>query len=109
MVTHSPSPHPPSQLHCVHCVSAGKQPPTMLVVWPLPHSCPPPPHCVPVLDSSGTPAEWRLRVHAARRRVLLQVRVMLLLKRGKKHVARLPRFDDLSFVTPQVGGWPGFW
>ena len=38
----------------------------------------------------------------ARRRVLLMIRVMLLLKRGKKLAHRIPQLEDLSFTVPQV-------
>ncbi|KAG1666053.1 hypothetical protein FOA52_006927 [Chlamydomonas sp. UWO 241] len=49
-------------------------------------------------------AEWRRRVHEARRRTLLTVRVALLLKRRHRHPARIPRLDDMAFVVPGLLG-----
>ena len=50
-------------------------------------------------------AEWRKRVHAARRRVMLLLITMLRLRRGHKHPVRLPRLDDMSFFIPvQLSG-----
>eukprot|EP00798_Chlamydomonas_sp_ICE-L_P015972 gene15972-22103_t len=52
-------------------------------------------------------AEWRLRVHRARRRVMITVLTMVRLKRGMKHPQRLPRLDDLSLFVPIVMGDDG--
>ena len=50
-------------------------------------------------------AEWRKRVHAARRRVMLLIITMLRLRKGHKHPVRLPRLDDMSFFIPvQLSG-----
>ncbi|KAG2427779.1 hypothetical protein HXX76_012104 [Chlamydomonas incerta] len=44
------------------------------------------------------PAEWRVRVHASRRRVLLVVKCVVLLMRGKLRVAPVPRLDRFDFA-----------
>ena len=44
-------------------------------------------------------------MHAARRRVVLQVRVMILLRRGVKHIKRAPRVEGgLAFLVPLALG-----
>jgi len=47
-------------------------------------------------------SEWRLRVHAARRRTMLLIRTSLMFRRGHSgsHPVRLPRMDDLGFLVP---------
>eukprot|EP00200_Dunaliella_tertiolecta_P014138 CAMPEP_0202394398 /NCGR_PEP_ID=MMETSP1127-20130417/93409_1 /ASSEMBLY_ACC=CAM_ASM_000462 /TAXON_ID=3047 /ORGANISM="Dunaliella tertiolecta, Strain CCMP1320" /LENGTH=1736 /DNA_ID=CAMNT_0048997019 /DNA_START=143 /DNA_END=5353 /DNA_ORIENTATION=- len=56
-------------------------------------------------DTSSVP-EWRLRVHHARRRVLLLIRTAQLLQRGwrKSHTSRLPRLENMSDRIPGVLG-----
>ncbi|KAG2452757.1 hypothetical protein HYH02_002987 [Chlamydomonas schloesseri] len=44
------------------------------------------------------PAEWRVRVHASRRRVLLVIKCVVLLMRGKLRVAPVPRLDRFDFA-----------
>lgn len=43
-------------------------------------------------------APWRLRVHASRRRVILVVRSMVRLMRGKVRVAPVPKLDRFDFA-----------
>ena len=45
-------------------------------------------------------AEWRIHVHAARRRTIIVIMTMLRLRRGHRHTVRLPRLDDLGFFIP---------
>lgn len=46
-------------------------------------------------------AEWRVRVHAARRRTMIVIATTLWFKRGhRSHPVRLPRLDDLGFLIP---------
>eukprot|EP00195_Chlamydomonas_chlamydogama_P017045 CAMPEP_0202895096 /NCGR_PEP_ID=MMETSP1392-20130828/4369_1 /ASSEMBLY_ACC=CAM_ASM_000868 /TAXON_ID=225041 /ORGANISM="Chlamydomonas chlamydogama, Strain SAG 11-48b" /LENGTH=1752 /DNA_ID=CAMNT_0049580001 /DNA_START=21 /DNA_END=5279 /DNA_ORIENTATION=- len=45
-------------------------------------------------------AEWRIRIHAARHRVVLILRVVILMKRGKKFRERAQRFEHLGYVVP---------
>ena len=47
-------------------------------------------------------AEWRVRVHASRRRVMLLIRTALWFRQGHSgsHPVRLPRLDDLGFLIP---------
>ncbi|GAX74160.1 hypothetical protein CEUSTIGMA_g1609.t1 [Chlamydomonas eustigma] len=53
-------------------------------------------------DTHIVVADWRIRVHAARRRTMLIIMVVLRLKRGHyhHHARRQPRLDDLSYMIP---------
>lgn len=43
-------------------------------------------------------AEWRVRVHASRRRVMLIITVIVRLMRGKMRMAPVPRLDHFDFA-----------
>ena len=43
---------------------------------------------------------WRVRVHAARRRVMLIIITAQRLRRGHRHPSRLPRLDDMGWFIP---------
>ena len=45
-------------------------------------------------------AEWRVRVHAARRRVMIIIITAQRLRRGHRHPSRLPRLDDMGWFIP---------
>lgn len=49
-------------------------------------------------------AEWRIRVHAARRRVLIIVKCVVRLMRGTLRVAPVPRLDHFDFAIYQTLG-----
>lgn len=49
-------------------------------------------------------AEWRVRVHAARRRVMLVVLTAVRLQRGLSHPRRMQRVDSFSLYIPIVLG-----
>ena len=49
-------------------------------------------------------AEWRLRVHRARRRVIMVVMTVVRLKRGLGHPQRMHRVDSFSFYIPLALG-----
>ncbi|KAG2492163.1 hypothetical protein HYH03_009654 [Edaphochlamys debaryana] len=50
-------------------------------------------------------AEWRQRMHAARRRVILVVKCTVLMMRGKLKVAPVPRLDRFDFaIYSTLGG-----
>ena len=45
-------------------------------------------------------ADWRIRVHAARRRVMIIIITAQRLRRGLRHPNRLPRLDDMGWFIP---------
>ncbi|KAG1666285.1 hypothetical protein FOA52_004766 [Chlamydomonas sp. UWO 241] len=47
-------------------------------------------------------AEWRLRVHAARRRTMLVVQTVVRLRRGLNHPRRMDRVDSFSLYIPMA-------
>uniref|UniRef100_A0A7S3VS70 Uncharacterized protein n=1 Tax=Dunaliella tertiolecta TaxID=3047 RepID=A0A7S3VS70_DUNTE len=54
--------------------------------------------------SKDVPAEWRKRVHKARRNAFLLVLTMNRLKRGHSYPKRIPYVEDLNFTIPQALG-----
>ena len=95
-------PTPSGQAACSSCLPRQPARPLQLSRLASLPSCPPEFRRLPAVADNSVPAEWRYRVHAARRRVMLMIRVMLLLKRGKKLAHRIPQLEDLSFTVPQV-------
>lgn len=50
-------------------------------------------------------AEWRVRIHAARRRVIITVTCAVRLMRGKVHGSAVPRLDHFDFaIYSTLGG-----
>ena len=54
------------------------------------------------IQPTGPPpvAEWRVHVHAARRRVMIIIITVQRLRRGHRHPSRLPRLDDMGWFIP---------
>ena len=55
-------------------------------------------------NSDDCVADWRLRIHRARRRVIMIVMTAVRFKRGLGHPQRLNRVDNLSFFIPLALG-----
>lgn len=51
-----------------------------------------------------TVAPWRVKLHAARRRLMLVVLTVIRLRRGLAHPQRLARVDSFSFYIPVLLG-----
>lgn len=49
-------------------------------------------------------AEWRVRMHAARRRTMLVIRAMVLMRSGVRRTSRLSRVDSFSYMIPDILG-----